>query len=113
MTQFEVAHSPYLNPSTDTITGYFEAPVDGRYKFHMTCNRNCELYLSGVQVGELIDPDAIVEEELIEEEESVSAETEATEGSEALETNTDTDNLSVESNDVSDNSGSSIESSVD
>jgi hypothetical protein len=28
------------------ITGFFEAPVDGEYQFHMTCYANCQFYMS-------------------------------------------------------------------
>ena len=66
ITSFEVPHSSE-GPTTNAISGYFEAPVDGKYKFHMTCSRNCDLYLSGVDIGELAEPEPEVSHEVVTE----------------------------------------------
>ena len=56
MTSFEVAENEDTEgDSENTISGYFKAPVDGRYKFHMSCSKKCKLYLSGVPVPVLVE----------------------------------------------------------
>ena len=56
MTNFEVAeNADSEGNSENTISGYFRAPVDGNYKFHMSCSKKCKLYLGGLPVGEIVD----------------------------------------------------------
>ena len=33
-------------PEVYVISGFFEAPVDGSYQFHMNCDDMCEHYMS-------------------------------------------------------------------
>lgn len=46
MTSFEMAPNYDSNTSFDRITGFFEAPVDGDYQFHMSCDDLCHYYMS-------------------------------------------------------------------
>ena len=46
MTNFEVATTKEDYLSVNVITGFFEAPVDGQYQFHMSCDDDCNLYMS-------------------------------------------------------------------
>lgn len=46
MTNFEIGYTNQWTNCFDRITGFFEAPVDGTYQFHMSCDDNCQLYLS-------------------------------------------------------------------
>ena len=62
MTSFEVSENRDTKGSpTNAITGYFQAPADGRYKFHMSCSKKCKLYLS-VPVPELPEEEIVVDD---------------------------------------------------
>ena len=48
MTNLEIADNTdcYSSACFDKITGFFEAPVNGAYQFHMACDDYCHLYMS-------------------------------------------------------------------
>lgn len=46
LTSYEIAQQPTFHYDIARITGYFEAPVDGQYQFHMSCDDTCRFHLS-------------------------------------------------------------------
>ena len=46
MTSYEVARTREIWRSLDVITGFFKAPADGDYQFHMSCDDQCRHYMS-------------------------------------------------------------------
>ena len=46
MTAFEIPYQNLWHRTFDRVTGFFEAPLDGRYRFHAACDDQCQLYLS-------------------------------------------------------------------
>lgn len=46
MTNFEIAYTQEWNKNVNVISGYFEAPVDGQYQFHMSCDDECKFFMS-------------------------------------------------------------------
>jgi hypothetical protein len=46
LTTFEIAKTSSYWNSYDHITGYFEAPVDGQYQFHMTSDDGGKFFMS-------------------------------------------------------------------
>jgi hypothetical protein len=56
MTSYEIAPTRELHRSFDRITGFFEAPVDGKYQFHASCDDLCEFYMS---LTDPLDPGAM------------------------------------------------------
>jgi hypothetical protein len=45
MTSFEIPTASHYWSSYDHINGFFEAPVDGLYQFHMSCDDWCTFYM--------------------------------------------------------------------
>ena len=46
LTSAEIPVNYYAINSFDMIQGFYEAPVDGQYQFHMSCDDNCNLRMS-------------------------------------------------------------------
>ena len=46
LTSAEIPESQYTKNSFDMIQGFYEAPTDGEYQFHMSCDDTCSLWLS-------------------------------------------------------------------
>lgn len=46
LTSAEIPVNYYVVNSFDMIQGFYEAPVDGEYQFHMSCDDSCSLRLS-------------------------------------------------------------------
>lgn len=46
MTSFEIPNQRSYFNSYDHVTGIFEAPVDGSYQFHMSCDDSCKFLMS-------------------------------------------------------------------
>jgi hypothetical protein len=45
-TSFEITATHNYYHSYDHMNGYFEAPVDGAYQFHVTCDDSCKFFMS-------------------------------------------------------------------
>ena len=45
-TSYEIAKNSFGSNEIEKLSGYFEAPVDGEYQFHMSCDDHCKFYLS-------------------------------------------------------------------
>jgi hypothetical protein len=56
MTSLEIPKTLSYWHSYDHITGFFEAPVDGLYQFHMSCDDNCKFLMS--PASDPLNPDA-------------------------------------------------------
>jgi hypothetical protein len=48
----EVAYYNYMIDSVEVLAGYFKVPITGRYRFLMSCDDNCALWLN----RDLADP---------------------------------------------------------
>lgn len=57
LTSAEVADSPNTVNAFSMIQGFYEAPVDGLYQFHQSCDDTCSLWLSMEDPADpLVDP---------------------------------------------------------
>ena len=59
LTSYEIVSQNVWWKEIARITGYFEAPVDGQYQFHMSCDDSCKFHLS------LTDPSDPAAKELL------------------------------------------------
>jgi hypothetical protein len=46
LTTFEMAPTDEYTNAFDRISGYFEAPITGQYRFHQSCDNSCQFYLN-------------------------------------------------------------------
>ena len=58
LTSADIPTNWYTENTNSVISGFYEAPVDGEYQFHMSCDDTCDLRLA---LSDPMNPDAVEE----------------------------------------------------